>query len=186
MTVYTAQCYTDRRDTVTATVDSNAVWLEPSGVAVGMQPDDARTFARGILALADEVDEGEKAAESTPAEEPTVRGIKVGDKARVLVDGAEGAEVLRGDVFVVSRLSGSTIIVDFEEGDRTYKWYFREAESLEKVTDEPVIDASKIVVLDDSAPARAALLSQARDLMSGEDYTAHDLIALADYLAGEK
>jgi hypothetical protein len=183
MTVYTARCYTDRRDTVTATVDSNAVWLEPSGVAVGMQPDDARTFARGILALADEVDGGET-AEATPAEEPTVRGIKVGDKVRILVDGAEDAEVSVGDILTVVRVHGVVIIVDdYVNGGY---WYFREAESLEKVTGEPVIDTSKIVVLDDSAPTRAAFLEQAMDLMSGsQTYTAVDLTELADYLAGE-
>jgi hypothetical protein len=80
MTVYTAECAIDSADTITATRSSNRVELEPSSrVEVYLDPDDARTFARGILALADEIDGGEVAEAATPE----TRTPQVGDRVRL-------------------------------------------------------------------------------------------------------
>jgi hypothetical protein len=83
MTVYTAECAIDSDDTITATRSSNRVELEPSGrVEVYLDPADARTFARGIIALADEIDGGEVAEAATTE----TRTPKVGDRVRIVED----------------------------------------------------------------------------------------------------
>jgi hypothetical protein len=78
MTEYTATCAIDEDDTVTALRSDSRVELEPSSRAsVFLDPGPARTFARGILALADEIDGGEA---------PAARPIQVGDTVRVVTD----------------------------------------------------------------------------------------------------
>lgn len=64
------------------------------------------------------------------ADEP----IKVGDKVRVLIDGAEFATVKAGDVFTVSEVRHGRVVVDapLRVGGRS--WYFN-LESVEKVTE---------------------------------------------------
>ncbi|MGW1547469.1 hypothetical protein [Streptomyces sp. NPDC002346] len=263
MTAYTtkhdAQCRHDDDQRITA--HHNNISIVLTGYADGelvtdpfLLPADARTFARGILALADEVDGGEVekvASDSRPkvgdrlrvtednprhcpvvtgdvitvvgtdydhdgadcvrvlhgddsyrwfipltavekvtdeaehampaaAEEPTVRGIRAGDRVRILVNDAEDTDVRVGDIFTVVRVGGILITVD-DDVNGGY-WYFREARSLEKVTDDakPAPPAAAPI-----RRTRTDLLSQARDLMRGESYSAHDLIELADYLAGE-
>jgi hypothetical protein len=158
-TQYVGQCRYDEGQRLQACINGASVVVEAFAgdeqvTEPFLTPADARAFARGILALADEVDGGEVVA-TEPADEPTVRDVTEYD-IRVDGDGANGL------------------------------WYLN-PDDVEKVDDEPVIAASKIVVLDDSAPSRAALLEQAMDLMSGsQTYTATDLTELADYLAEEK
>jgi hypothetical protein len=177
MTEHIAQCRYDADQRVKAGQNGTSViftaYAEGSAVSDPfLTPADARTFARGILALADEVDGGEVAEMST---------VKVGDSVRVMTDGANFADVKAGDVFTVRGLDAADP-GDIDAGG----WIFRPTD-VEKINDKPVIDMSKVVALDDSAPSRAALLEQAMDLMSGsQTYTATDLTELADYLAEEK
>ncbi|MFJ3084427.1 hypothetical protein ACIPJG_32385 [Streptomyces halstedii] len=264
MTEYIAQCGYNRSDTIKALAEGEVVWLEPGDNNVGLSPDDARAFARGIMALADRVDGGEvtaasdtqpkvgdfveitedtspvrvgqrgylravdefdpelpyrleldegvctydwwtravrkvdnpvadlapladwerdlldshAAAQKSAPGEPTVRGIKAGDKVRVLVDGAEFASVSVGDIFTVARVLGDEIAVNTAENDG--HWYFRDPKSLEKVVDAPTTPEEP------TKPSRKGLLEAAVDAMSNSYiYSAHDLIELAEFLAGE-
>ena len=58
--------------------------------------------------------------------------VKVGDKIRVLVDGADRASVRRGDKFVVRRILNSVYI----EVEGEYKWRFHH-DSYEVIESEP-------------------------------------------------
>lgn len=86
---------------------------------------DARTFARGILALADEIDGGE-------AKEPTTdTRPKVGDRLRVTVDTPRCAPVKAGDVITVIDVDYDDpgAVEDFVrfladgDGPGDYQWY---------------------------------------------------------------
>ncbi|MFB8071077.1 hypothetical protein [Streptomyces californicus] len=84
MTEYIAQCRAGRYDKIVARVDGDSVELAATShgehkMETYLDTADARTFARGILALADEVDggEGEAATDSRP---------KVGDRVIVTED----------------------------------------------------------------------------------------------------
>ncbi|KDQ65667.1 hypothetical protein [Streptomyces sp. NTK 937] len=112
-------------------------------------------------------------------QESTVRGIKAGDKVRVLVNRAEFADVRAGDVFTVARVSGDAIIVNTVEN--IGQWHFGNPESLEKVVDELATPEEP------TKPSRERLLEAAVDAMSGSHiYTANDLIELAEFLTGGK
>jgi hypothetical protein len=129
MTEYTAHCYTDRSDTITATHDSQAVWLEPSGPAVGLETDAARRFARGILALADEIDGGE----APVADEP----LKVGDRV-VVTDSDFGAS---GETFTLDRIDTHDEDLPYRVTDAAGQaWWVN---GVEKITDEPTLDTSE-------------------------------------------
>jgi hypothetical protein len=183
-TQHTAQCRHDDGQRLTAYHNGTSVIVEAfaddeMATEPFLTPADARTFARGILALADEVDGGEKAADPKPA-------IKVGDRVRIITAGSRGARVRAGEIYTVRDVADYDIRVAGAGANGL--WYLN-PDDVERVDDEPVIDASKIVALDDSAPtrSRAALLEQAADLMiNSQTYTAFDLTELADYLAGEK
>ncbi|MFD7776616.1 hypothetical protein [Streptomyces sp. NPDC059753] len=80
MAEYVAKCRIISTDAVTAAAEDGEIIL--TGTKAGkfvmdacVRPDDARTFARGLLALADEVDGGE-APEPAP--------VKVGDRVEIL------------------------------------------------------------------------------------------------------
>jgi hypothetical protein len=193
MTVYTAQCRHDADQSLKASQNGVSVIFDAYAddenvTSPYLSPADARTFARGILALADEVDGGEK-AEVTTGLMP-----KLGDKFRLTRHSLNFAGVSVGDVVTVTELHPAVHeghIDGFRvRGDDDRNWWFdvdHIGNGLEATTGEPVIDTSKIVVLDDPAPSRAALLEQAADLMiNSQTYTATDLTELADYLAGEK
>ncbi|WP_327379394.1 hypothetical protein [Streptomyces sp. NBC_01212] len=264
MTEYKIECTSGVGDTITACLQGEEIEVVARSMGSFTQSvypslATARTFARGILALADEVDGGEAreepvkvgdfveitgddvssyvgrrgylrkidgsdpdlpyllkgnngaglydwwaravrkvdAPEPAPVvvEEPSVRGIKAGDKVRILVNHAESADVTPGDVFPVGRVSGETIVVDFEENGVTWHWYFRDPESVEKVVDEPPANWEREILKEGPSPStatvtrptREALLHRAADLLAGSStYTAFDLIALADDLAEEK
>ncbi|MCY0926268.1 hypothetical protein OTB20_08615 [Streptomyces sp. H27-H1] len=175
---YRAQCRWAKDDYMKALRVGDSVHLDAfdegdDGASVSLPAADARAFARGILALADEIDGGEAppAAEATSAVDAP---IKVGDDVRVLADGAEHADVLRGDVFRVARIEGAPetprYVVDDGEGGF---WYFV-GESIERVV-KPVPSV---------APStRAALYLEARTL-AGPDASVFDVLAVAAFLTG--
>ncbi|GAA3018767.1 hypothetical protein [Streptomyces fulvorobeus] len=143
MSEHTITCTSGVSDTLTAqsSIGNDVAFYSRQGgvskISVYAAPSDARTFARGILALCDEADGGEvKEDPAATVEGPTVRGIKVGDKVRVLVDDAEYARVSRGDILCVTHVGGNLIVAD-EANTEGEGWYFRNAKSLEKVVDEP-------------------------------------------------
>ncbi|MFJ3588631.1 hypothetical protein ACIQUY_04985 [Streptomyces sp. NPDC090231] len=178
MTEYKITCQDDPNDRiqVSAYEGDSRVSFYSHDISVYVSSADARTFARGILALADEVDGGE--AKEPEADSP----VKVGDKVRVLVDDPDaqaGRFVgLAGTLAEMDLTDSSTpFMVRFGEGDHgdiDGSWWCRR---VELVTNEPIATTP--------APSRAELLTQARMHMSDvTTYTAADLIELADYLAG--
>ncbi|MGP3750841.1 hypothetical protein [Streptomyces sp. IBSNAI001] len=180
MTEYIAQCRYNRSDTIKARVGDEVVWLEPGDDNVALSPAAARTFARGILTLADEVDGGE-------APVKTDTRPKVGDKVRVLEDSANGATVKRGDILTVLDVNDHE--VETEGQGYGGRWYL-DHDKVEVAA--PLADWERDMLKeDDTLPkptrSRAALLDAATDLMHySSTYTAHDLITLAEYLAEEK
>ncbi|MFE5093273.1 hypothetical protein ACFRCI_23650 [Streptomyces sp. NPDC056638] len=181
MTDYVARCRAAARDTIRAMNGGETVALYPSEGcdSVYLPPTDARIFARGILALADEIDGGE--AEETASDSRP----KVGDRLRVTKDNPRFCPVVTGDVITVVGTDydhDSADCVRFLHGDDAYRWIIP-LTAVEKVADEP----EAATPADTSASPesyRASLLAQARDMMRGRDYTAADLIDLAAYLAG--
>jgi hypothetical protein len=186
MTVYTAQCRHDADQSLKAyqngvSVIFDAYADDENTTSPYLSPGDARTFARGILALADEVDGGETVKAPKPADEPTVRGIKVGDRIRIITTGSRGARVEAGEIYTVRKVTEYEVQVDGDGANG--RWYLSPDDV--EIVDEADEPAAPLAEKGPTLPTRAELLSQARDLMSGEDYTAYDLIALADYLAEE-
>ncbi|MYR43117.1 hypothetical protein [Streptomyces sp. SID5910] len=135
MTEYTATCNSRPSDSVTARADGRSVELEMrvSGDYRGeayLTPDKARTFARGILALADEIDGGE-------TEVPILTLPAIGTRFQVTEDGLNSADVKRGAVVTVSGHHNDYFGTTAENGVR---WYFSPkhiGDGLEPVSDEP-------------------------------------------------
>ncbi|MFF6928310.1 hypothetical protein [Streptomyces californicus] len=186
MTEYIAQCRAGRYDKIVARVDGDSVELAATShgahkMETYLDTADARTFARGILALADEVDGGEV----EPAEDSRP---KVGDLLRVTKDYPRHAPVKTGDVITVSVTDydspgGREDHVRFTasgDGPNDYQW-FVPLSAVEPVIDEPVAPTTTAV----TTPTREAHLRLAAELMGDNPYSARSLIELADYLAGE-
>lgn len=179
MTEFIAQCRYDEGQRLRAYASDASVIL--AGYDEGervtepyLSPADARTFARGILALADEVDGGE-VKKAAPA------AVKVGDKVRVTADdpdyrtgnyvGATGT-LLRtdGDPRTPFRVQ---LDEPWASDLRTTAWWCGGVEALteESPADEP-------------APSpRAAYLAEAQKLVGSRDVP--QLLAVARFLAGE-
>ncbi|MFF1625618.1 hypothetical protein [Streptomyces sp. NPDC058272] len=183
MTEYVAICSSDEDDTITASVDGKAVELLARRGGRHMMEtylpvSDARTFARGILALADEIDGGEV------AEEPTVTAkwgaIKPGDKVRILIDTAECADVSAGDVFTVHKVDERCVTVD--DTANGGHWYFSNTESIELVDDVP---AEPTDVPAPARSSRAKYVEEAKELLGSTYFDADSLTRLAEFLAGE-
>ncbi|MFD5198856.1 hypothetical protein ACFWM7_01535 [Streptomyces sp. NPDC058375] len=170
MTECKIECRYNRSDIITAHAANGEIWFEPGSDNVSPSLADARTFARGILSLADEVDGGEEKAEPAPDSRP-----KVGDRVIVVEDDPNGLTgTFVGLVGTLTNDDGGACVpylVKFGEGshgDVDGQWYCRR---VEKVADEPAsLPAATI-----TTPTREAYLHRA----------ASDLIELADYLAGE-
>lgn len=185
MTTYTAQCEIDSTDTVTAARSSGRIELESHGSReVYLDPAPARKFARGIIALADEIDGGE-AKEGTA--EPT---LKPGDKIRILVDDAEFADVKQGDVLTVHEITTTTVTVDDEVNGGF--WYFRNEASWEKVVDEPAEPLAdwERELLEGPTPtvrsSRARFVEEATSLLADKPAGVDQILRLAEWLsAGE-
>lgn len=191
MTEYVATCNASSLDTITARRDGDAVELEAvhngeHKMETYLSASKARVFARGILALADEINRGE-----AKEEEPSP--LKPGDKIRILVDDAEYADVSRGDVFTVHEVRDTLVVVDDPANDGY--WYFRDAENWEKVVTEPAPLADWERDLMGESPAdepepvvsrHAAHVRAAKELLAGVEHTsAADVIHLAQFLADE-
>ncbi|OKI19266.1 hypothetical protein [Streptomyces sp. CB03911] len=131
-----------------------------------LAPDPLRTFARGLLAMADEIDGGEaKPAVANP--------FKVGVCARVVTHRPDGADLEIGDAVTVVSVDGpdedDTIRVRVLGGRR--RWSVTRADL-------------EVVIPDEPAPsARAQLLEQATALLP-HPASADDLLRVAEYLAG--
>jgi hypothetical protein len=138
MTEYIAQCAIDGNDTITARRSAERVELAPrSGPEVYLDTDKARTFARGILALTDEIDGGEvvKIVRSS--------AVEVGDRVRVVRNAYsfEGNENV-GRVGILKEITpedAQSHRVSFS--DDAYGWWCAEVELVE---DEPADTRPKV------------------------------------------
>jgi hypothetical protein len=186
MTVYTAECAIDSDDTITATRSSNRVELEPSGrVEVYLDPADARTFARGIIALADEIDGGEVAEAATTE----TRTPKVGDRVRIVEDDPyvkPGAFVGRTGVLRQAEADGrgKAFRVRLDDTSDTWddgSWWCAEVALLDEPA-EPATTLEPVPVVS----LRGDFVAQAKMLLAGVEHTsAADVIHLAQVLADE-
>ncbi|MYW28212.1 hypothetical protein [Streptomyces sp. SID2119] len=174
MTEYKIECRYNRSDTITVLAEDGEIWFKPGSDNVSPTPDAARTFARGILALADEVDGG--AAKAEPAEDTRP---KVGDRVIVVEDDPDdrtGEFVgLVGTVVSVNGGFSTPFKVKFGDGHHGRAdgyWWCRGV--------KPASPAADTI----TTPTREAYLHRAAELL-GANPSASDLIELADYLAGE-
>lgn len=190
MTEYTATCKTDEDDTITARVDGESVELRAKRYGRQMMeafllPANARTFARGILALADDIDGGEADPNTRP---------KVGDRLRVTQDDPWWAPVKINDVITVAetaydRADGSQDGVRFQEHEDTYLWHVPLSSVEGPLADWEVdlLTASEPesvpVPRDAVVSVRGDFVTQARELLAGTDPDAADVIRLAEFLA---
>lgn len=103
---------------------------------------------------------------------PPTPDIKVGDTVRVLEDGAEFAEVKRGDTFKVARVRSGRqpYVVDDKNGGF---WYFG-PESVAKVA--PPADVPS---------ARETCVERAKALLAGIPHGATDIVFMATFLSGK-
>lgn len=112
MTKYTAVCRENAADTITAEqhaphgVVLYAFHGDDFELSVHLRASDARTFARGILALADEVDGGEpETGAGKSADDRAQRtSVVAGDKLRVTRTDLNLADVHAGDVVTVEHV----------------------------------------------------------------------------------
>lgn len=181
---FRAQCNSAGGDYITAEVAGEKVELNAFNhheyvMNAFVTVDNARTFARGILALADEIDCGE-----TVAETPTVTEtapLKVGDKLRVTKDDVNFASVRVGDILTVNSVSGEAFTTDDKTGENGGDWYFSAEDignGLERI-DEPALTIS---------PEREALFRRAADLVKAVGARPDDpdaIVRAARFLAGE-
>lgn len=131
-------------------------------------PDALRSFARGLMTMADEVDA------SSP---PTT--VSVGDRFRVTEDGLEYASVRVGDVVtVISPPDGAGTFTARAGLDGT-QWYF----GVENVDNglEPIDTPAKDSATSPAPSPRAAILEEARALVGSRDIG--QLLDVARFLA---
>ncbi|MEU1254834.1 hypothetical protein ABZ445_16290 [Streptomyces chartreusis] len=196
-------CEGDDRDYFTAERDGRDIGLKSYHdgdfcISAYASPAKFRTFARGILALADEIDGGEVAEAPKPTRAPVV-----GDKVRILEDdpGNRTGEFvgLIGTLKVEDPNSfGYTpFLVWFgdgsgEHGDRINgTWYVKRVELVDEP--EPLADWERDLLdeapADEPAPARsyrAKYVEEARELLAPfRTPGVEDVIKLAMWLANE-
>ncbi|MYY03103.1 MULTISPECIES: hypothetical protein [unclassified Streptomyces] len=159
MTEYIAQCRYNRSDTIKARVEDKVVWLEPGVANVALTPADARTFARGILALADGVDGGEAETTMFPA---------VGDVVRIVCPESACDPEHVGGIGVLTRTDNTDCKYRVRLPGGEIVWAY-EVEAPTKPTPNP--------------SPRVAFLEEARRLVGSRDVP--QLLAVARFLAGE-
>ncbi|WP_030962623.1 hypothetical protein [Streptomyces sp. NRRL S-378] len=138
---------------------------------------EARAFARGIIALCDEIDGGE----AKPASPITVR---TGDRLRVTEADLNFAAINVGDVLVVTSLDhpfGDFATTGNQPGDSWGFDYEHIGNGLEPVNEPPADDVAASTVTDERA-ARLELLEAAKRLAPGGDVA--DWLRIAAYLEG--
>lgn len=190
MTVYTATCRHNERDKVVARIDGPSVELEMhvgdnyQGEAY-LSPFAARLFARGILALADEIDGGEVKAEAPAATRP-----KVGDRLRVTRSDVWCSSAKRGDIVRVLSTEYDLPQQDDHirgevEGGRGWWLPLTALEPVNEPTSEPLADWERelIEATPKPAPTFADLVNEAKRLLTGTPHSAADIITLARDLA---
>ncbi|GAB1326917.1 hypothetical protein [Streptomyces sennicomposti] len=179
MTTYAAVCHANSRDVIEARVAGDSVELVARSygerkMETYLDVDKARIFARGILALADEIDGGEQ----KPADDI----IKAGDLVRIVY--AKNAEDNHGKLAtVVSTDDGwqprtgpfHPYLVDV---DGVELW----AAEVTRVgdTSEARVEASADTTA--SSP-RARYVEEAKTLLTGTLHGPADIIRLAEFLA---
>ncbi|MGW0468281.1 hypothetical protein ACWDX6_23900 [Streptomyces sp. NPDC003027] len=146
---------------------------ETAGSAsTAMTPGVARTFARGLLALADEADGGD---DTRP---------QVGDRVRVLEDHPQYAPALSGDVITVAAVDYDSEGADYiryrADGD-DYLW-FVPLTAVELVDEPAAPDAA--VSKETPEPYRESLLIRAKEL-AGPHADPGAVLQYARFLAGE-
>jgi hypothetical protein len=174
MTEYVAKCSSGVRDTITARVDGSSIELKAAHeggrkLEIYLYEDDARTFARGILALADELD-GEEVAEAAPK-----RAVKVGDRVRITRNHVMDGDENLGTVGQLSRIDAGDLVypylVELPDG---IEWWCVKVE---------LVDAPEPAPVDAPSSAFAGLVTQAKQLLEGTAHNGADIITLAREMA---
>ncbi|GGX26633.1 hypothetical protein [Streptomyces chryseus] len=187
MTEHKLQCAVDPGDYLTAYADSGELGVgaySKQRFAVTIYPaaEDARTFARALLTLADEID----GSEPTPA--AATFPVKVGDKLRVTKAGLNWADVEVGEILNVLSLPADDDPSDIEftaEGRNGDHWAFLPSHvgnGLEKVDEMPAATPAAAPSTPAIAPERVALLEKAR-ILAGPIASPSDVLDFARFLA---
>ncbi|MFF1684459.1 MULTISPECIES: hypothetical protein [unclassified Streptomyces] len=137
MTEYIATCKTGEDDTITARADGESVELcaERNGrymMEAYLLPANARIFARGVLALADEIDGGEQ---------PEPAPVKVGDRVEILPSEHNPSTV--GKVGIVDRIDVWDEVLPYRVCDEATRTAIAWASSVRKV-DAPADTRPKV------------------------------------------
>ncbi|MCQ6554742.1 hypothetical protein NPS70_16275 [Streptomyces sp. C10-9-1] len=155
-------------------------------VGVLVAPAELRTFARGLLALANATDGGEEDA----PEEQVTPAIKVGDRVRVVKDDSRfrtGEFVDKSGILMEA--DGTSFLIKFGDGTAEHgdpdngTWWVEEVELIESAGADA---ACAPVVAPDDAPSspRASLLDKACEYLP-KGASGADLVAVARFLEGE-
>lgn len=189
MSEYTAECNSRPSDRIRASREGDSIELlaEKFGeyaMEAYVTPAKARTFARGILALADEIDGGE-VAEAAP---------KVGDKVRVVKDDPwlrTGEFVGKtGTLRSIGRNQTLPFNVQFDadQGTLHSSWNVLAVE-LVKPAPEPALADWERDLLEGSVPTRsprAKYVEEAKELLSDKPAAVAQIIELAQWLADDE
>ncbi|MGW1828878.1 hypothetical protein ACWCO0_09450 [Streptomyces tubercidicus] len=164
---YTLSCKVTPSDRLTAGTEHNAIVINAFSAGrcftdVIPSPAAARAFARGLLALAGEVDGG-VAAE--PAGQDVV---KIGDFVEITEDACTSVIGKRGEVVALDL--GSTLPYFVKTGPHNRMW---------------VSGVRKVSAVIEHAPTRRALIDEARTA-AGPDASPADVLAYARFLAEEE
>ncbi|MEU1200170.1 hypothetical protein ABZ446_28645 [Streptomyces sp. NPDC005813] len=195
MTEYTAECAIVSEDTITARQSGSRIELEPSTrEGVFLDPAEARTFARGIIALADEIDGGEATVKPAPARTP-----REDDKVRVVEDDSTNrAGEFVGKVGTLKRIRNDYFrlryLVEFGDGSGRHgdpvngRWNVADVELVDEP--EPALADWERELLEGSADVptpvrspRAKYIDEARALLGDTYFEADSLTRLAEFLA---
>ncbi|WP_211833242.1 hypothetical protein [Streptomyces asiaticus] len=139
---------------------------------VALLVDDARAFARGILALADEIDGGEDRA---------AQDVAVGDRVAIVREWSTGTGRDDGKMGTLVQFDPDDDnfpwLVELDSADRRTVWVHEVQRKRERAEDPNEAPAPSV------APDRVALLEEARRLVGSHDIG--QLLNVARFLAGE-
>lgn len=156
MTTHRIQCLHASDDviTVTSSEDSNVVFYPGTADSVYASPADARTFARGILALADEADGGE-VSPSEPA-----AAVKIGDVVNIVRPEGCCDPEYRGRVGVLTDVDNTAckyrVRVDGAERDIVWAYEVAPVEQTNGASQMPAVGDRVRVLTDDASNAEVA------------------------------